>query len=413
MKKKDRTGEKSVMRNGQTAEIIRYGGALDIDVRFEDGTVREHMPYQMFRDKKIPNPNLKHKDPRIEEAEKKYVGQKKITKSGLKAVITEYRTNEDITVNFSNGQSIRTSVKTFAGESFDCPVGLRRLGETETKDGITKTIVGYRSIYDIDIRYGNGFVLEHTTYTMFKSADIPVQAHIGEKATASNGQEMELVNAYTYHDVNIRFSDGTLIEHKAYCDFKEGRIGNPNAASVTSRRRSKYEGMKKVSNQGVEMTLAEYRDFKHCLVCFDDGYKTTVPCSAFLSGYVNDPLAERKRKYKKGYSFIPTCGMKAVVKDYLPSSGYLIEFEDGETVPIKDSSAISAKNVGHPALKAAGVSHYKGYICRRAYKENGNVYYQCIDEKTGKKSLMTPHELIAAAGEREINAREDRQKAYR
>lgn len=35
----DRVDETRVMKCGMEAIIIRYGGATDIDVRFEDGTV--------------------------------------------------------------------------------------------------------------------------------------------------------------------------------------------------------------------------------------------------------------------------------------------------------------------------------------------------------------------------------------
>ena len=53
---KDRTGEVGVNNDGEEMRIIRYGGANDIDVRFEDGTVVEHKAYYNFLKGKIKNP---------------------------------------------------------------------------------------------------------------------------------------------------------------------------------------------------------------------------------------------------------------------------------------------------------------------------------------------------------------------
>lgn len=55
-KKIDRTGEVGVNKNGERMTIIRYGGALDIDVQFDDGTIVEHRRYGAFLKGEIKNP---------------------------------------------------------------------------------------------------------------------------------------------------------------------------------------------------------------------------------------------------------------------------------------------------------------------------------------------------------------------
>ena len=45
----DRVGETRMMNCGMKATIIRYGKAIDIDVRFEDGTVVKHKSYSKFK----------------------------------------------------------------------------------------------------------------------------------------------------------------------------------------------------------------------------------------------------------------------------------------------------------------------------------------------------------------------------
>lgn len=47
--KTDRLGKTKMISCGMEATIIRYGGATDIDVHFEDGTVVKHKTYRAFK----------------------------------------------------------------------------------------------------------------------------------------------------------------------------------------------------------------------------------------------------------------------------------------------------------------------------------------------------------------------------
>ena len=54
----DRVGETRMMNCGMKATIIRYGKAIDIDVRFEGGTVVEHKEYSKFKKSGIAHPSI-------------------------------------------------------------------------------------------------------------------------------------------------------------------------------------------------------------------------------------------------------------------------------------------------------------------------------------------------------------------
>ena len=54
-----RVGEKRIMNNGLTAEIVQYRLAHDIDVRFEDRTIVSNKSYGSFLKGQIRNPNYK------------------------------------------------------------------------------------------------------------------------------------------------------------------------------------------------------------------------------------------------------------------------------------------------------------------------------------------------------------------
>lgn len=47
-RREDRLGERRTMKNGKQAEIVRYGGANDIDLQWEDGTISKNKKYSNF-----------------------------------------------------------------------------------------------------------------------------------------------------------------------------------------------------------------------------------------------------------------------------------------------------------------------------------------------------------------------------
>ena len=62
----DRVGETRVMKCGMEATIIRYEGATEIDVRFEDGTVVKHGVYGNFKKaKSLMSHSVKNAVPKI------------------------------------------------------------------------------------------------------------------------------------------------------------------------------------------------------------------------------------------------------------------------------------------------------------------------------------------------------------
>lgn len=59
--KTDRIGQTSIANNGQEMTLIGYRNCQDIDVRFEDGTIVRHRTYNSFTRGRIKNPSSKIK----------------------------------------------------------------------------------------------------------------------------------------------------------------------------------------------------------------------------------------------------------------------------------------------------------------------------------------------------------------
>ena len=118
--KTNRLGKTRMMNCGMEATIIRYGKAIDIDVRFEDGTVVKHKSYSKFKKGGIANPNIK----------------------------------------------------------------ASRFNETRMMScGIEATIIRYGGATDIDVRFEDGVIKEHVVYSKFKKGSI---AHPSTKVSAKD-----------------------------------------------------------------------------------------------------------------------------------------------------------------------------------------------------------------------------------
>ena len=55
---------------------------------------------------------------------------------------------------------------------------------------------------------------------------------LNETRLNNNGEEMIIVRYGGRHDIDVKFQDGTIIEHKQYENFKNGKIKNPMSPSV-------------------------------------------------------------------------------------------------------------------------------------------------------------------------------------
>ena len=103
-------GQSTQMKCGMIATVISDHGFKDITVRFEDGTVVEHITRRKFRNKTVQNPNfspiqLKPEKNNFSTPRKKdsYIGKKKEMNSGhIATVIADFGCN-DITVQFEDG----------------------------------------------------------------------------------------------------------------------------------------------------------------------------------------------------------------------------------------------------------------------------------------------------------------------
>ena len=226
----DRLGETRMMNCGMKATIVRYGKYSDIDVRFEDGAVVKHKDYGKFKKGNIAHPNTTAED---------RLGETRIMNCGMEATIIRYGGSSDIDVRFEDGVIAKCKrYGEFKKGGIANPnikaSAENRLGEARMMNcGMEATIVRYGGATDIDVRFEDGKVVVHKAYDKFKKGSIAhpsttAEARLGETRMMNCGMEATIIRYESNADVDVRFEDGTVVEHKMYWNFKKGGIANPN-----------------------------------------------------------------------------------------------------------------------------------------------------------------------------------------
>ena len=177
------------------ATIIRYGKAIDIDVRFEDGKVVVHKAYDKFEKGNIAHPSTS--------AEAR-LGETRMMNCDMEATIIRYGNSKDIDVRFEDGTIAKCKgYEEFkkGGIAHPSTVAENRLGETRMMNcGIEATIIRYNGVHDIDVRFEDGTVVEHKTYDAFKKGKIAnpnikafAEARLGETRMMNCGMEAAII----------------------------------------------------------------------------------------------------------------------------------------------------------------------------------------------------------------------------
>lgn len=245
----DRIGEKHIQNCGLEVEIIGYRNSKDMDVRFPDGATVEHRAYQQFTRGSINHPSI--------DRYKKYAN--------------------------------------------------KRIGEIHMQNcGLEAKIIEYRNIRDIDVKFPDESVVKHRVYVDFIKGSINHPdidrnkkqiKRIGEIQIQNCGLEAEIIGYRNADDIDVRFTDGTIVEHRAYCHFTNKIIGHPtidirDIGKIYPKGRSKIyhteiHGIAYVSNN-------IYYYFCHCPICQAHEIWTF---NEIKSHKCNQKLAEERDEY--------------------------------------------------------------------------------------------------------------------
>lgn len=167
-----------------------------------------------------------------------HIGEQKIANCGDLMTIVEFFSSTNITVMFSDGAIAKKKhYDNFLAGKIMNPNRRNHVGESRMAVcGMMMTIVACRTAKDCDIRFADGTMRYNMSYHNFKKGAIgyPQEEvnHVGEVRTANNGMEMRIIEYVNYRNITVEFADGTIRKNCAYESFLKGSIANPNVVSV-------------------------------------------------------------------------------------------------------------------------------------------------------------------------------------
>lgn len=118
----------------------------------------------------------------------------------------------------------------------------KRVGLTNiAKNGQSMTIIAYRGNRDIDVRFDDGTVVQHTRYDNFRHGVIKnpaftnvhqsskrmAEKYVGASNFTKHGEKIIIVEYRNVYDIDVRFEDGVIAEHRSITEFKTGAIRKP------------------------------------------------------------------------------------------------------------------------------------------------------------------------------------------
>ena len=144
----------------------------------------------------------------------------------------------------------------------------KRMHETKMMNcGIEATIIDYRDILDIDVKFSTGELRTGVTYQNFELGKIsPIHRYerdyeserLHEKKKMNCGLIAEIIAYRNSADMDVKFPDKSVVQHVAYHRFKQGTILPPTKSHKNNPYLSPNVGTTVTSSCGLKMTCTEY-----------------------------------------------------------------------------------------------------------------------------------------------------------
>lgn len=156
---------------------------------------------------------------------------------------------------------------------------------------------------------------------------------VGETRVMNCGMKATIIRYGKYSDIDVRFEDGTIIEHRQYIQFKKGGIANPNFKASA----------------------------ENCL----------------------------------GETRMMNCGMEATIIRYNTGKDIDVRFEDETVVEHRGYGNFKTGGITHPLISLNnGSKDFHGFICKRGFIDEDRTLYECICKHCGLEDVLTPQEMM-------------------
>lgn len=387
-------GQTRTMNCGMSATIIDYRSYKDIDVQFEDRTIREHVSISAFNRRNISPPSTSI------QPGNKHIGQTRTMNCGLKATVIAYRNYKDVDVKFENGIVRKhRGLDEFERQAIS-PIPPRKgkaiIGKTKIMNcGMKATITDYRNMNDIDVRFENGVIRKHIRMNSFNTCTIGLKdkfnsdSYIGQTNIMKCGMKATIIAYRKMDDIDVRFEDGTIRKHMHIHNFYNYSL------SIKPKLTDKaYLGQTKLMNCGMKATIISYRAYTDIDIQFEDGtIRQHVAVRSFNKGAIGKVANSTKADYINSTNTM-TNGLRATIITYRRSDDIDVQFEDGVICKHTSVGAFNRGLISHPTKrlfdkyeisKVAFAFHNKTYFYVTYTENNIKITdIMCIDDMKQK-----------------------------
>lgn len=222
--------------NGMQITCIDDNGSKDITVKFEDGEVVYHQRRESFLAGHIRHPSKKVA--KTKRDKNKHKGEVYYDCKGRKMTIVEYYSNSNVTIEYEDGVRLENKEYRIIKKGADL-YPKTRVGETKkARNGMNMTIIKDKIWHDVHIQFEDGTIVKGCTHSQFDSGAVKYpnengkslkhrKERIGEKKRMKNGLIAEIIDYRNAKDMDVRFENGLVSEHRDWNSFLHSRLGMP------------------------------------------------------------------------------------------------------------------------------------------------------------------------------------------
>ena len=260
--REERIGEKKVMNNGLTAEVIEYRGSHDMDILFEDGEKRTGVSWRDFCIGSIAHPTIPGGNVSQNELVLRFYLEslgfvripqrsKRSDRVGLEGKELDlYNDKLKIAIEY-DGEYSHTKNKDDEGKNKiveKLGIKLYRFREpgcsgvsgrnyiledsrfmSASLECCLKSFV--RDVLKKDDKFIN-FEKDKRTIKEYVSNNKRATIHLYEKKKMNNGMVAEIIKMSSCRNITVQFEDGEIVYHKCYQSFVKGNISHMQISAL-------------------------------------------------------------------------------------------------------------------------------------------------------------------------------------
>lgn len=281
--REERIGEKKVMNNGLTAEVIEYRGSHDMDILFEDGGKRTGVSWRDFCIGSIAHPTI----PGGNVSQNELVLRFYLESLGF--VRIPQRSKRSDRVGLEGKELDLYNDKLKIAIEYDGEYSHTKNKDDEGKNKIVEKLgiklYRFREPGCSGVS-GRNYILEDSRFMSaslecclkrFSTGSVAVPScyarnHIGDKKIQNRGnEEAEIIEVKDANHITVKFKDGTIVKDRKYEDFIHGAIGKPGIPQLRRTLKNERLWTEKIMRNGMKAKIVRYGSANDIDIKFSNG----------------------------------------------------------------------------------------------------------------------------------------------